>query len=207
MPENQPARTPRRWARSNRKGGRHRLGIHGRLHIGTPGRLRRNPQPVEADRLIEAAKLARKYPRARIIYTGGTSKLLGSDVREADYATQILETLGIPGSRIEIEREARNTAENATFGKLMASPKAGDHWLLITSASHMPRAIGLFCAAGFNVEAVPTGWRTTGHLDLFRLDGIADGLVLTGIATREWLGLIASRLFGDTGALLPGPCA
>ena len=44
MPENQPARTPRRWARSNRKGGRHRLGIHGRLHIGTPGRLRRNPQ-------------------------------------------------------------------------------------------------------------------------------------------------------------------
>ncbi|MET4448548.1 anthranilate/para-aminobenzoate synthase component I [Bradyrhizobium sp. GM2.2] len=53
MPENQPARTPRRWARSNRKGGRHRLGIHGRLHIGTPGRLRRNPH----DRLMHVLEL------------------------------------------------------------------------------------------------------------------------------------------------------
>ncbi|WP_456774217.1 aldehyde dehydrogenase family protein [Bradyrhizobium sp. USDA 4369] len=62
MPENQPARTPRRWARSNRKGGRHRLGIHGRLHIGTPGRLRRNPQTCcAAKRFIVVEKLADQF--------------------------------------------------------------------------------------------------------------------------------------------------
>src|SRR5947209_20105331 len=62
MPENQPARTPRRWARSNRKGGRHRLGIHGRLHIGTPGRLRRNPQSAFSRRDIRKFMIAWGVP-------------------------------------------------------------------------------------------------------------------------------------------------
>jgi hypothetical protein len=61
MPENQPARTPRRRARSNRKGGRHRLGIHGRLHIGTPGRLRRNPHACKVCTIAHREPIHRRF--------------------------------------------------------------------------------------------------------------------------------------------------
>lgn len=146
-------------------------------------------------RLIAAAKLARQYPNSRIIYTGGSSNLSGKDIREADYAGQAFEDLGIPKSRVEIERDARNTAENALRTKVLASPKQGDRWLLLTSAYHMPRSVELFRKAGFVVEPVPTDWQT-GLESPWRLDPLKRlGQVKT--ASREWIGLAVLWITGD----------
>lgn len=158
---------------------------------------------IGVDRLITGAMLARRYPAARVIYSGGSPELRPKDLREADYAVQILSDLGVPKERVEVEDKSRNTGENAAFSKTLADPGPGDRWLLVTSAYHMPRAIGLFRAAGFAVEAVPTGWLTSGQGAWFDLGNFASSLLLVHIATREWIGLAVYRALGKTDALLP----
>ncbi len=159
-----------------------------------------------ADRVVEAAALARQYPNARIIYSGGSANLIGADAREADYAVAIFERLGVAKDRLTIERGSRNTRENAEFSKLLAAPKSGERWLLLTSAFHMPRSVGIFRKAGFAVEPYPVDWRAGGPADLWTFSPFAlDGLQRTQIAVREYIGLLAYRLSGTTGELFPGP--
>jgi uncharacterized SAM-binding protein YcdF (DUF218 family) len=159
-----------------------------------------------ADRIVGGATLAHRYPNARLVYTGGSPNLLHNDAKEADYATALLQGLGIPKSRLTMERQSRNTKENAEFTKEIVKPKPGERWLLVTSAYHMPRSIGLFRKAGFPVEAYPVDWRVGTQEDLFKYYVVAnDGLQLVDIGVREWLGLIAYRLAGRTDTLLPGP--
>ena len=159
-----------------------------------------------ADRLFAPADLARRYPHARIVFTGGSANLVSTDAREADYSVPILESIGIAKERLIVERDSRNTYENAIFTKRSVAPKPGEHWLLVTSAYHMPRSIGIFRKAGFDVQAYPVDWRMGGRDDLFSFTNIgADGLGRTDVAVREWIGLLAYRLMGRTGELLPGP--
>jgi uncharacterized SAM-binding protein YcdF (DUF218 family) len=159
-----------------------------------------------ADRIIGAATLAHRYPNARLVYTGGSPNLISNDAKEADYATALFQGLGIPKSRLTMERQSRNTRENAEFSKEIVKPKPGERWLLVTSAYHMPRSIGLFRKAGFPVEAYPVDWHVGTKEDLFKFYVIAnDGLQLVDTGVREWMGLIAYRMSGATDALLPGP--
>jgi uncharacterized SAM-binding protein YcdF (DUF218 family) len=159
-----------------------------------------------ADRIIGAATLAHRFPNARLVYTGGSPNLLHNDAKEADYATALLQGLGIPKSRLTMERQSRNTRENAEFTKEIVKPKPGERWLLVTSAYHMPRSIGLFRKAGFKVEAYPVDWKVGMQEDLFKYYIVlSNGLQLVDIGAREWLGLIAYRLAGGTDTLLPGP--
>lgn len=105
-----------------------------------------------------------------------------------------------------VEGQSRNTAENAVFTKRLLEPKSGDRWLLITSASHMPRSIGAFRAAGFDVEAYPVDWRTRGWSDAsIPFYTLSDGLWRVDTAVHEWLGLLIYRLTGRTSELFPGP--
>ena len=88
------------------------------------------------DRIIAAAKLARRYPEARIVYSGGNSSLIRSDddVTEADVAEPIFVDLGLARDRLLLDRQSRNTQENAVLSKAIAAPKSGERWLLVTSA-------------------------------------------------------------------------
>lgn len=159
-----------------------------------------------ADRVVEAAALARQYPNARIIYSGGSANLIDADAREADYAAAIFERLGVARDRLTMERRSRNTKENAEFSKLLAAPKSGERWLLLTSAFHMPRSVGIFRKAGFAVEPYPVDWRTGGPGELLAFSPFAlDGLERTEVAVREYLGLVAYRISGRTSELFPGP--
>ena len=159
-----------------------------------------------SDRLISAATLAHRYPNARLVYTGGSANLISNDAKEADYATALFQGLGIAKSRLIMERQSRNTKENAELTRQIVRPKPGERWLLVTSAYHMPRSIGLFRRAGFAVEAYPVDWKIGTSEDLFRYYVIGNnGLQLVDTAVREWLGLIAYRVTGSTDALLPAP--
>src|SRR5258708_5787405 len=160
------------------------------------------------DRIVAAAALAHRYPNARIVFSGGSANLLANDAREADYAGAIFESLGIAKSRLIMERRSRNTQENAEFSKALVAPKDGERWLLVTSAFHMPRSIGLFRKAGFAVEPYPVDWRVGGREDFFSFADIGvDGLSRMDVAVREWIGLVAYRLTGKIDELLPGPAA
>ena len=158
------------------------------------------------DRLVAAAELARQYPNARIVYSGGNANLVGDDsAKEADYALSMLESLGVAKARLTAERLSRNTVENAEFVKTIANPKEGERWLLVTSAFHMPRSIGLFRRAGFKVEAYPVDWRASPSQALSFSSVAMNGLERTEVAMREWIGLAAYRLTGKTDDFLPGP--
>ena len=157
------------------------------------------------DRIITGAALAKRYPNARVVFSGGSANLVSNDAREADFAGAIFESLGVDKSRLIMERRSRNTQENAEFSKVLVAPKEGERWLLVTSAFHMPRSVGLFRKAGFAVEPYPVDWRVGGRDDLMSFSNVAvEGLGRTDLAVREWMGLIAYRATGKIDELLPG---
>jgi uncharacterized SAM-binding protein YcdF (DUF218 family) len=159
-----------------------------------------------AERMTAVAELARRYPEARILFSGGSGALLYQEGTEADFVVRLFESFGIPASRVMLEDRSRNTVENAVFSKEMLSPKLGERWLLVTSAYHLPRAIGAFRKVGFAVEPYPVDWRTRGNEDALRpFPTLGDGLRRTDTAVREWVGLAAYWLSGRSSELFPGP--
>jgi uncharacterized SAM-binding protein YcdF (DUF218 family) len=101
---------------------------------------------------------------------------------------------------------AVTSAPDRMITKDLVKPKAGERWLLVTSAFHMPRSVGLFRKVGFAVEPYPVDWRVGGREDLLTFTNVAgDGLARTDTAVREWMGLVAYRLTGRIDELLPGP--
>lgn len=159
-----------------------------------------------AARLTEGAALARRFPQADLIYTGGSNALVSQIGGEAEDARRLWIDLGVDPARIRIEDRSRNTEENARRTRDLVGPGAGRRWLLVTSAYHMPRSVGLFRAAGLDVVPVPVDYRSTdGWRDLLPGSDLAAGLVALDVATREWVGLLAYRLSGKISDAVPSP--
>jgi uncharacterized SAM-binding protein YcdF (DUF218 family) len=159
-----------------------------------------------AERVTVAGMLAQHYPDARLLFTGGSGSLTGGEVAEAQLTLRLFASFGITRERILLEDRSRNTAENAVFARRVAQPRPGERWLLVTSAYHLPRAVGAFRKAGFDVEPYPVDWRTSGTADLLRpFATVSDGLQRSDVAVREWVGLFVYWLTGRTSELFPGP--
>jgi uncharacterized SAM-binding protein YcdF (DUF218 family) len=161
----------------------------------------------DAERLTETATLAHRYPNARVVFSGGTFGARSEAENEAVIAERFLTDLGVDKSRITLEPRSLSTEQNAVFTRDIIMPQPGQRWLLVTSASHMPRAVGAFRRAGFPVVPYPVGYTTTGlpgDYWTIRFE-VSANLVRTDIAIHEWLGLIAYRLTGRIDSLLPGP--
>jgi len=157
------------------------------------------------DRFVETAVLARRYPEARVLISGGSGAIVLDGEGDAETAPRLLTALGVERQRLILENRSRNTAENAQFSKELVSPKPGETWLLVTSAFHMPRSVGLFRKAGFDVVPWPVDYRTSGEegVGLFR-DNATDSLQNATLGIREWIGLVAYYLSGRIDTLLPG---
>ncbi|GAB4176372.1 MAG: YdcF family protein [Thalassobaculales bacterium] len=158
---------------------------------------------ASADRLVAGLALLRQNPQARMIYAGGPGSLRHAEEPDADVARQVFTLLGAPQERITYENRSRNTAENARNALAAAAPAAGERWALVTSAWHMPRAIGAFRRQGFAVTAYPVDYATGGRA--LWLPGLARGVGRTGFALKEWAGLAWYWLTGAGSALLPAP--
>ena len=113
--------------------------------------------------MTAVADLARRFPQARIVFSGGNGDLVGG-VPEAQVARDLLVTLGVAPDRITLEANSRNTSENARFTKALINPGASDPWLLVTSADHMPRPWRL-PEGRVLFEPYPVDWRTRGRED------------------------------------------
>ena len=157
------------------------------------------------ERLILGVALARAFPEARLIFTGGSAALVDRRVSGADGAQALFTRFDIADSRIILEPEARNTVENATRTYEIVEDAAQGPWVLVTSAFHMPRSVGSFCAAGWrDVVPYPVDYRAA---DLGGLSwSFAGNLDLLNVAIKEWIGLVAYSLTGRTLALLPERC-
>lgn len=159
-----------------------------------------------AERLTETVFLARQFPDAKVVFTGGDASLILAGESAAPAVAEFLQAAGVAPERIVLEGKSRNTHENAVFLRDLLEPQPADRWLLVTSAWHMPRAVGAFRQAGFHVLPWPVDYRTRGAGDLMMpFDKLTEGLRRTDMAVREWMGLVAYRLMGRTDALFPAP--
>ena len=159
------------------------------------------------ERLTEAVVLAKRYPRARVVYTGGTASFTGAISTEALQARKLMSQMGIAPDRVTIEDKSRNTDENARFTAAIVHPQPSQRWIIVTSAFHMPRSMGIFEKAGFHPIAYPVAFRTRGHWpdDLRLTFEPTRNLRIFEIAVHEWIGLAAYWLSGRSDHLFPGP--
>jgi uncharacterized SAM-binding protein YcdF (DUF218 family) len=159
-----------------------------------------------AERLTESVLLARERPAAKVIFTGGVASLVSSEDSAANAVGSYLQAVGIGQDRIALEGASRTTYENAVNLARMLDPKPGQTFVLVTSAYHMPRAIGTFRQQGFEALAWPVDYRTSGPREMTAWFGsIAAGLERVDLAFKEWIGLLAYWASGRSYALWPGP--
>ncbi len=161
-----------------------------------------------AERVLETIQLAHRYPNARILISGGGGTVFGDGAAEAPVIANYFKSIGIEPARILVEDCSRTTAENATFSRELAKPRDSERWLLVTSAWHMPRAVGVFRKAAFTVAPYPVDFRTAGGSRTHRpFAFVSEGLRRLDIGTKEWAGLVGYYLAGRTTELFPAPQA
>ena len=157
------------------------------------------------ERLTEFATLSKKYPDAKLLFTGGSGKLLTQNFKEGDVVRPLLNGLGVDIERVQIENQSRNTFENALMSKQMVNPDPAETWIVITSAFHMPRTGGIFRHIGWEVLAYPVDFHFKGE-PVFRLNfNLIAGYGSLSKALHEWLGLVFYWLTDKTDSLFPGP--
>lgn len=157
-----------------------------------------------ADRFVEALRLARKHPEARILISGGDGSISGGYEGEAEAAERFFSAFGISPDRLVKENRSRTTYENTVNTAELLKSQGLENCLLITSAYHMLRATGLFGTAGIAVTPWPVDYRTSG-IAVLSLDFTQPALntQITTTAAREWMSLTAYYLAGRIGEIFP----
>ena len=148
-----------------------------------------------AERMTEFLALARDYPRARLVFSGGSGRIVQAPATEADDARALFDELGLPPQRVTFEAASRSTWQNAMLSRRTINPSSGETWLLVTSALHMPRALGAFRAAGWSVNPWPVGYKTL-RQGVRWIEAPAQRIGLLESALHEWAGLLAYRAMG-----------
>jgi len=151
------------------------------------------------ERFLAGIALANRYPDAPLIFTGGSAQVRGGPPG-ASIAEGIFLGAGIEPDRLGLESESRNTAENAQLSRELIIDYGEGSWLLVTSAFHMPRAVGSFCAAGWkNLLPWPTDYRSGAFASRIGWD-LARNLDELNTGVKEWIGLVA---YWVSGRVLP----
>ncbi len=158
-----------------------------------------------AERLIEGVRLARLHPEAKVLFTGGSADPLLDAIKEADYARPTLLALGIEPERLLIEDQSRNTYENAVFSRAVVPDGGQGNWILVTSAIHLPRSVGVFRQAGWKVIPWPINYLTGGDTQWANEDVLIQRLYYFSRTLHELVGLAYYRLRGWSRDLFPGP--
>lgn len=158
------------------------------------------------DRFVETLRLALRHPEARILIAGAGATLAEGQDSEAEAGARFFRDFGIAEERLLLENESRNTEENAVNARAIAQPKPGETWLLVTSAFHMPRSVGLFRRADFPVVPWPTDYMAPGNDWVgLKLGEASENLAISNTALREWIGLFGYYLTGRIDEIVPGP--
>jgi uncharacterized SAM-binding protein YcdF (DUF218 family) len=148
-----------------------------------------------AERMTVPVTLLKQYPQLRLLFTGGEGELFADGLTEADRAKIFFDSMGVAPQQVTYEAASHTTYENAVFSAKVPGVNPAQPWLLLTSASHMPRALATFQKAGWNVTPYPVDYRTGSHTPWTQYS-LADGAKKWHMALHEWVGLLAYRLAG-----------
>lgn len=158
------------------------------------------------DRFVEMMRLARRFPEAKIIISGGDGHMSAMYDDDATIAGRLIDGFDIDPARIIAEPLSRNTYENAVNTAAILKREKLGPCLLVTSAFHMPRAVGMFRVAGVTVLPWPTDYEADGMAG-FTVDFYEPmaNFNITTTAVLEWSGLVGNYLAGRTESLFPAP--
>jgi uncharacterized SAM-binding protein YcdF (DUF218 family) len=158
------------------------------------------------DRYVETLRLALRHPEAKVLVAAGPGAFVVEGDAESVAAERFFTAFGIAHDRLLLDDQSRNTEENAQNAKALAGDTTGRTWLLVTSAFHMPRAVGLFRKAGFSAIPWPTDYLATGVEGArVMLESPSQNITVTSVGLREWVGLMGYKLTGKIDDLFPGP--
>ena len=165
-------------------------------------------QPVignAAERLTTFVYLSRRYPRAKLVYSGGSGALMGQEYKASLTARLLFQQLGLDISRVQFESRSRNTWENVVYSKEMIKPAKDEKWILVDSAYRLPRAVGIFRKINWQVIPFPVDYNTFPHPE-FRL-GLGNFSTVTGLSwiLHEWIGIVVYWATGRMSELFPSP--
>ena len=158
-----------------------------------------------AERLLEGARLGRQHPEAKVLFTGGSADPAADRPTEATYARQVLLDMGVEPERLIIEDRSRNTYENAVYSKPLVPDGGQGNWILVTSAVHMPRSVGVFRQAGWKVIAWPVNFLSGGEPEWANEDVLIQRLYFFSRTLHEYAGLAYYRARGWSASLFPAP--
>lgn len=152
---------------------------------------------LNGGRFVHFVELARKYPHLQVVCTGTPF--------EAETAKKELMALGMDPSRFLFEADSKDTKGNALKTANLINPKPEDKWVLVTSAYHMPRSVGLFRKAGFNLIPYPVDYHTKGRFESWFFIGLKNNLEAWQASSREWLGMVVNYIMGRSNEILAKP--
>jgi uncharacterized SAM-binding protein YcdF (DUF218 family) len=159
------------------------------------------------DRVIYAARLYNQGAAPIILLSGGKLPWLSGDSQPASEMLSLIELMGVPDEDVWLESESANTHQNAKFSREILVPQGITDILLVSSASHLPRAVALFEAQGFNVTPMPVDytvteqtwrqlWEANPYSQMLNLIPSAGNLSLTTRSLKEYLGMVYYTLRG-----------
>lgn len=157
-----------------------------------------------AERMTSFLALARLYPDARLVFSGGSGDPLHQDVNEGDTVKLFLIQQGFDATRVVYESRSRNTYENVLFSKELVQPKPNETWLVVGSAADLPRTVGIFRRLDWRVTAVPCDYRALPP-ELLPSLSLLDNLLNIRAALHEWAGLVVYYFTGKSASFFPGP--
>jgi len=157
------------------------------------------------ERLFAFAELSALYPNAKAVYSGGSGSLFTQDYKEAALAGNVLEALGMPIDHLILEDQSRNTYENIKLSKELVKPAVGETWILVTSAAHMPRAMGIARKLEWPFIAFPVDYNRSKDMGLSFQFHFYRGASDLYAALYEFVGLLMYRLTDKTNELYPAP--
>lgn len=157
-----------------------------------------------AERILDATVLARRYPNAALVFSGGNGTLAGSLAgegarTEAEDAALFLKDIGFRDDNVLYEDESRTTYENVVFTRNLFTPLPEETWIAVTSAYHMPRLVAVMNTISWPGVIVPwpTDYRTDGVLYWLPRDfDIIGHMYDSHVALHEYLGLLSYQMSG-----------
>lgn len=149
----------------------------------------------QAERMTTAVALANRHPHLKLLYTGGIASISGTGLTEAVRAKMFFDEMGVPAAQVLYEDKSRNTFENALLSATVPGVDKRARWLLLTSANHMPRSMGVFVKNGWDVTPYPVDYHTATDMDWLDFS-FRTGPDTWQSALHEMLGYWAYRWLG-----------
>ena len=143
-------------------------------------------------RLVEGIRLHREIPKSKLILSGG---MVFDPTSEANAMAKMAVAIGVKKEDLIHEEDSKDTEDQARFihGLLKQEP-----FILVTSASHMPRSMILFKRLGMHPIPAPTEYQVKKRWGISpkRFYPTADGLMKAERAFYEYVGLAWTKMRG-----------